>query len=331
MLSAAPALPSAVEVVPPEHLHDLRDEWAALWEAVPDASPFLHPAWLLAWERVYAPGQTWAVVLRADDELAALLPMFAWRGALLLAGTGPSDHGGLLARPEAANAVSALLGTVARCEAVGTIDLQQIEPGSPLARVILPAWEATSRPGDCCPMLPLAGTDGMDAVPKRMRANWRYARRRFEREGGVVEPVPADEAPAAVAALERLHGERWAEKGETGMFADDLLRRLLRRAAPALAEASALRLHRAVLGGETIAVLLTLHGRGRACYYLSGFDPNHARLSPGTLLVGAAIAAAADEGTQRFDFLRGREPYKYAWGAHDEPRVRRTFTPAPDK
>jgi CelD/BcsL family acetyltransferase involved in cellulose biosynthesis len=244
--------------------------------------------------------------------------MFAWQGALLLAGTGPSDHGGLLARADAAARAPALLAALAERDA---IDLQQLAPASPLATAALPGWIAETRPGDCCPVLPLAGVDGMDAVPKRMRANWRYARRRFEREGGVVELVPANE----VATLERLHGARWADKGEAGMFADALLRRLVRTAAPALAEAGLLRLHRAMLGGETIAVLLALQGRGPACYYLSGFDPGHARLSPGTLLVGAAITAAAREGARAFDFLRGREAYKYAWGARDAPRVRRVL------
>ena len=314
MLTAAPA----IEIVPPERLRGLGAEWAALWEAASGASPFLHPAWLLAWEAVYAPGRTWAAALRIGGALAALLPVFAWRGALLLAGTGPSDHGGLLARGEAAS----LLGAVARCGAAGSkIDLQQLDPASPLADATPPGWSAETLPGDCCPVLPLAGEDGMDAVPKRMRANWRYARRRFEREGGRMALAPAGE----VATLERLHGARWADKGEAGMFADDLLRRLIRTAAPALAEAGLLRLHRAELGGETIAMLLALHGHGRTCYYLSGFDPKHARLSPGALLIGAAIATAAREGARTFDFLRGREAYKYAWGARDVPRVRRVL------
>jgi CelD/BcsL family acetyltransferase involved in cellulose biosynthesis len=31
---------------------------------------------------------------------------------------------------------------------------------------------------------------------------------------------------------------------------------------------------------------------------------------------------------QEFDFLRGREPYKYAWGAVDRPCHARRLTPA---
>jgi CelD/BcsL family acetyltransferase involved in cellulose biosynthesis len=37
------------------------------------------------------------------------------------------------------------------------------------------------------------------------------------------------------------------------------------------------------------------------------------------LLIGEAIAMAAAEGAASFDFLRGAEPYKYRWGAIDQP------------
>lgn len=36
-----------------------------------------------------------------------------------------------------------------------------------------------------------------------------------------------------------------------------------------------------------------------------------------------AIEEAMREAARRFDLLRGREPYKYLWGATDRPTVRR--------
>jgi CelD/BcsL family acetyltransferase involved in cellulose biosynthesis len=36
-------------------------------------------------------------------------------------------------------------------------------------------------------------------------------------------------------------------------------------------------------------------------------------------MVHAYISRALAEGVRQFDFLRGDEPYKYEWGAHDEP------------
>ena len=57
----------------------------------------------------------------------------------------------------------------------------------------------------------------------------------------------------------------------------------------------------------------------RAYYYIGGFDPSRARLSPGTIMIGHAIEEAIGAGARTFDFLRGREAYKYAWGAVDLP------------
>src|SRR5205807_436927 len=58
-------------------------------------------------------------------------------------------------------------------------------------------------------------------------------------------------------------------------------------------------------------------------YYLGGFDPELARRSVGTLLTARAIETAVADGCREFDFLRGREPYKYRWGCIDRPHFRR--------
>ena len=63
----------------------------------------------------------------------------------------------------------------------------------------------------------------------------------------------------------------------------------------------------------------------RASYYLSGFDPAFAEFSPGMLLIAHAISQAMCEKAGCFDFLRGGEAYKYAWGAHDSHTYRRTI------
>lgn len=323
MTSAAPQ----IEIVTPAALPTIVDEWRRLWRAVPTASPFLAPAWLDAWAATYAPGRTWAAALREGGDLVGLLPAFVWARALLLAGTGPSDHGGLLILPGRECRTVALVAAAA--DAVEApfdrIDFRQLPSCSPLAKVAMPGWRAATESDEACAVLALAGAAGMAAVPRPMRRAWRYATRRLAREGCVVDCVPPEEVSRGIAELERLHALRWQDKGRAGVLADPLLRGLLRAAAPRLAADGLIRLHRVRRGTETIAVLLVLVGNGRACYFLGGFDPQYARWSPGTALVGAAIAAAADEGAAAFDFLRGAEAYKYRWGAEDRRRVRRVL------
>ena len=63
--------------------------------------------------------------------------------------------------------------------------------------------------------------------------------------------------------------------------------------------------------------MLALLAPGRIFFYLSGYDAARRFVSPGTLLVGAMLEQAVAEGRTEAHFLRGRESYKYAWGAVD--------------
>ena len=84
-----------------------------------------------------------------------------------------------------------------------------------------------------------------------------------------------------------------------------------------------LRLYALRRRAEIIGALYAFAHRGHTYYYLSGFDPAFAPYSPGTLLIGHAIEEAIREGSGLFDFLRGRETYKYLWGAKARLNYRR--------
>ena len=58
----------------------------------------------------------------------------------------------------------------------------------------------------------------------------------------------------------------------------------------------------------------------------AGFDPSQPRLSPGVQIIAHAIEQAIAEGATSFDFLRGGESYKYAWGAVDRPKISRRLS-----
>lgn len=62
--------------------------------------------------------------------------------------------------------------------------------------------------------------------------------------------------------------------------------------------------------------------RDRTHSYIGGFDPRFAACSPGALVLEHALAEAVRERASEFDFLRGREAYKYRWGGRDRPQYR---------
>ncbi|MDB5395847.1 MAG: hypothetical protein JWM91_3353 [Rhodospirillales bacterium] len=325
-MSAASKPLHEVEIVSPFALEQFKHEWKALWADIPDANPFQAPAWILAWAGIYAPGRCWAASLRIDGKLAAVVPVFCWEGAVLLAGTGPSDLASALFRPGseycAPELLAALAGAIA--EPFNRMDLRQLASASPLCQAAVPeGWGGEIEEGEPCPLLAVSGPDGMAAVPPRMRSNWRNAVRRFAREGGMVEQVGAQGTGTAITSLERLHAARWRKKGQHGVLVDPSLSAFLRNAVPELDRAGLLRIQQLNFGADIVGVLFAMRGKTATHYYLSGFDPAFAHFSPGTILVGAAIQAAAGEGLSAFDFLRGCESYKYAWGAEDRPTARR--------
>jgi len=61
--------------------------------------------------------------------------------------------------------------------------------------------------------------------------------------------------------------------------------------------------------------------RRRFYYYLGGFDPEYARISPGQVDDRPRDYASDCEGACEFDFLRGQEDYKYKWGATNRLRT----------
>jgi CelD/BcsL family acetyltransferase involved in cellulose biosynthesis len=322
-------------------LERLRPDWEALWQAVPDATPFQSPAWLIPWWRHVGQGALLVLALRAAGRLVGLFPFYRYtqpedsRRLLFPLGIATTDYLDALVLPEALPALDAISRHLALRAEADAWEWPQLRDGSPLRTLPAPAgWTEAVTAADSCPCLMLP--DSPEALPMRVSAktlrDLRTVRRRAEQAGALRWETEADSIAAPFEALLRLHAARWATRGEGGVLADPAVQAMHREALPALHRAGLLRFHALRLDGEIVAVLYALAdppGRvaRRLYFYLSGFDPALERLSPGMLLVGRAVEAAIAEGFAIADFLRGRERYKYFWGAEDQPTFRRHLVP----
>lgn len=294
----------------------LEAEWWDLWRRDPAATPFQSPAWLLPWRRHFGDGASLVVTIRDGGRLAGLLPLFEHDGRWLPWGAGTSDWLDGLFDPA--------LPPDVLTEAVGRLsmplDLFQLPAGSMLLRIAAPGgWSSVVDAAESCAVLPLP------ACPSAgMARRLRYYRRRAERAG--IGP-PQTAGPEEIEALAALHTRRWNRKDDGGIFADPRMLGWLREALPTLEAHGLCRLYALRAGPETVAALLVLRARRTTCYYIGGFDPDLSTLGLGTILVGHAIDEATRAGHAAFDFLRGREPYKYRWGAEDRPALARLLAP----
>ena len=64
-----PVLTTIEEATDLPALDRLRPEWEALWRAVPEATPFQSPAWLIPWWRHVGEGALLVLALRAAGRL----------------------------------------------------------------------------------------------------------------------------------------------------------------------------------------------------------------------------------------------------------------------
>jgi CelD/BcsL family acetyltransferase involved in cellulose biosynthesis len=171
---------------------------------------------------------------------------------------------------------------------------------------------------------PLGATELAAVIPANLRQNLRYYRARAERLGTVrIERADASNFDELFATLLNLHAARWSAAGQTGVLADTIARQFHHDAARELLRRGLLRLCVLSIGDRAGAALYALCGGGETCFYLGGYDPEFRALSLGSLVIAHAVAEALAEGAAAFNFLRGREPYKYRWGAVDRLHYRR--------
>jgi CelD/BcsL family acetyltransferase involved in cellulose biosynthesis len=305
----------------------LEPEWRELWKRTARTTPFQSPMWLLPWWRVFGSDELCTVAMRDEGRLAALAPLYVLRdedeSLGMPLGSGNSDYVDLLASTEVLPQILETLTTL-DC---AMWDFPQIPSGSPLLDVATPkGWTDSVTDHEPCPVLSIegAGDDLENLISTHFRKKLRYYRRSLEHLGSVsVQSADASNLDTLIDALFELHTVRWERKGLPGMLRDETDRRFQREAAHAMFDAGALRMYATRAGQRIVAVFYGFAHAGTVYYYLSGYDPELERLSIGTVVVAHAIEQAVRDGAQWFDFLRGAEQYKYAWGAKDRINKRR--------
>jgi CelD/BcsL family acetyltransferase involved in cellulose biosynthesis len=311
-------------------LRALAPRWARLCDRAAGCAPFARPEWLLPWLGVFGGGSLLRVLTIEDGgELAALIPFVEVPGAdgaeLALMGGDISDHHDA----PAAGDRGAVGAAIARALSEGpwarvTFDRLR-EDGwlRELARQVSAGQSRLHEEGEDppCPTL-VAGPDARaldDLLPEGFAYRLGRARRKAERAGGLAlrRAASPDEALFLFDALSAFHAARWQARGEPGVLGQPDVQRFHRRVIPGLQQAGVLRMFALELAGALAGVVYAFSTQGRLSFYLSGFDLARESASPGVLAVAGAIEHELAAGVRVFDFLRGREAYKYRFGARD--------------
>ena len=266
-----------------------------------------------------------------------LTPVPPTATAIFFGASYHADYATILAAPGDLDAVAEALVTDLRRRSAtpgdwDVVDLRRLRCGDPAVDALAGAfraaeidagWTLNIEREDVCPVvaLPVGGTldDFLATLDKKERHEIRRKVRRAETAGEV--SLEASATPLAdLEAFIDLHQARWGDDGlfpptEGGAQSRVFFRRLFE-----LFEADGpLRLSFLTVGARRVAAGVTFETADRLFYYNAGVDPTARDLSPGVVMVERYLRRAIDAGMRSMDFLRGDEPYKYEWGAVDEP------------
>jgi CelD/BcsL family acetyltransferase involved in cellulose biosynthesis len=311
----------------------LEAEWHLLWRELPNPTAFQTFAWVSACLRAFPEESARLLVAHGPDRLVAIAPLVGSE-TIHLAGGAVSDYQDALVAPGFERMVMTAIAEHLREQPHRWSECQfeNLRPESALLYGDFGSnYADIIESHEVCPVLMLSGAPSTrtglpPSVPAHLQEKVRYYRRRAEKAGKLeFELASWEKLDEYLDALFRLHRARWQKRGQNGVLEDHHVQTLHRLAAPGLMRADVLRMYGMRLDGKLVGVYLGFICGERASYYLSGFDPAVAELSPGMLLIAHAIGEAVREKAGCFDFLRGGEAYKYAWGAHDSHTYRRTI------
>jgi CelD/BcsL family acetyltransferase involved in cellulose biosynthesis len=307
-------------------LASLEPEWWELWQKSLTATPFQSPAWLLSWCKHFAAGNAFVLAIEFDRRLVGIAPFYCEQDqqgqCLRLMGFPVSDYHDFLIDPTFEEPTLAVLRThLTDAGFWDVIELTELPPAAYALRMTAPVGcnESTTF-ASACPILSLPNTHEELArvFPARKRRALRMSRNRAARRGRMRISTPdGNTVLDTFETLVALHRHRWGSRGEPGVLADSRVQQFHRDALPALMNAGLLRFYLLQIDDRPVAAYYGLRHRHDAYGYLTGFEPAYAFESPGVILLEHAIAEATREGLHTFHFLRGREAYKYGWGAHD--------------
>ncbi|HEX7951130.1 MAG TPA: GNAT family N-acetyltransferase [Candidatus Limnocylindrales bacterium] len=282
---------------------------------------------------------------------ASLTPVAPTAKAVYLGATYHADYATLLADPlDLSEVAEAVVEALAGQTAIDPrhplpwdiVDLRRFRTGDPAAdalaaafgaREIAEGWTLNLEPEDVCPVAPLPGdgTPGAASMDDFLATLGKHDRHEIRRKvrraeaAGEITLVDATDPLGDLQSFIELHQARW---GDDGLFPPTrggdqsrvFVSRMLELLGPdTTAPVGHAHLSFLTLDGARIGASIFFVTRDALLYYNAGVSPEARQLSPGVVMVERLARRALELGLCRLDFLRGDEPYKYEWGAVNEP------------
>lgn len=181
------------------------------------------------------------------------------------------------------------------------------------------------RQADRCPYVKLENNlnDTFDKnLPRRLLAEIKRSERKLGSVGGLVfksfnNNVPSEDS---LAEYFNLHVRKWSVySAKYSQFQRKEWRSFVTDLCPLLAGNDWLDFSYLELNKKMIASHFGFRYNNKFYYYMPTFDHEFAAYSPSKILIMKLLEQITRDGLGEFDFLRGIEPYKFAWTNQSRP------------
>ncbi|HDZ27177.1 hypothetical protein LCGC14_1398830 [marine sediment metagenome] len=323
----------------PESLEELKDSWNELLVSSEQNCIFLTHEWISSWWKCFSEDNSLEILIFKDQEgsLAGIAPFLIENKTLrFIASQEVSDYCDVITHKETReefyqNLLSYLKKNYSD---VGKIELMNLKASSPTLSFLpglAPEYGYSSfyTETEVAPLLELPSSyeDYMKGLSKKNRHELQRKLKRIESLEGVKITKVTDtrELQPSLGKFIALHKEGspskerfWKKKGMSDFFQE---------VASRLALQKWVELNLLFYEDRIMAALLNFSYADTIYFYNVSFNKDFARYSPGLFLFNHCIKQAIQEGKRKADFLRGREKYKYYFGAEDSKIFRLILTP----
>ena len=304
-----------------------REEWNRLLSGNETNTIFQTYEWVWAWWTVFGHSYSLCLVeVRDEEKLLALAPMMlekvGMQRLLRIIGDEKSDYCDFIVGERKQDALLEIFNAIASMKEWDVIQFKNIPVSSSTVASVRDFCNRTGkrlvkRDGIVCPTLIIKGLE----EHARRVASGKSVRRRhnfLKKSDGfkVFHLEEVDEALRCFDHFSAQHIRRWSDTSSPSLFLKEANREFYRELIRALLPQGELLFTVLEYEGIPIAYHFGFDYGSKLLWYKPSFDPDYARLSPGTVLLKHLIEYCLERGRLELDFSIGDEPFKRRYANH---------------